>query len=315
MSVSRVVFLGTPDFAAVILEKMVLAGFAPVGVVSQPDRPAGRKGRLRPPPVKGVAEAHGLPLAQPRRVRKGRLAARLREWDADLAVVAAYGRILPKRALAAPRLGCVNVHASLLPAYRGAAPIHRAILNGEPETGVCLMAMEAGLDTGPVYACRRTPITPEDTAETLHDRLAAIGAELLVDALPDLLAGRLIATPQDHDRATLAPPLKKEEGCLDWDRPATALRDQVRGLFPWPGAFTWLSGRRLKVFPPVEPVARFEEAAPGTVLAAGADGIVVACGEGALRLHEVQAENRRRMAAAAFLAGHALTAGTRLSPS
>ena len=181
---ARIVFMGTPDFAAHCLRALLEGGHRPVGVVTQPDRPAGRKQRLRPPPVKVLAEGFGLPVIQPRRVRKGRLARALAAWEPDLAIVVAYGRILPPDSLAAPRLGCVNVHASLLPALRGAAPIHRAIVNGDAETGVSLMRMEEGLDTGPVYAVARTPIAPDDTAESLHDRLAAMGGDLLRAHLP-----------------------------------------------------------------------------------------------------------------------------------
>lgn len=313
---ARIVFLGTPDFAATILERLVGAGIRPVSVVTQPDRPAGRHNLLRPPPVRVLAERLGLPVSQPAKVRHGRLAALLRgdgPAAPDLAIVAAYGRILPPDALATPRLGCLNVHASLLPRHRGAAPIHRAILAGDAETGVSLMRMDEGLDTGAVWACRATPITPDDTAESLHDRLAALGAALLLERLPAILAGELAAVPQDDARATLAPPLRKEEGALDWRCGGRALADRVRGLHPWPGTYTAVDGKRLKVFPPVAPardVALPPAAPPGTVVAVEPDALVVACGDGAVRLREVQPENRKRMTVAEFLNGHAVTVGT-----
>lgn len=309
---ARIVFMGTPDFAAVILRRLIDAGARVVAVVTQPDKPAGRKNQLRPPPVKVLAEGLAVPVHQPRRVRKGRLAALLAEYAPDLAVVAAYGRIVPPDALATPRLGCLNVHASILPRHRGAAPIHRSILAGDEVSGVALMQMEEGLDTGPVFATRETPITPADTAETLHDRLAELGAALTVERLPGILAGTLGATPQDHGAATEAPPLRKEEGAVDWSAPARAIRDQVRGLFPWPGAYTSLDGRRLKLFPHVDPAPGVAATgvAPGTVVAVEPAALVVACGDGAVRVREVQAENRKRMSVADFLNGHDMAPGT-----
>jgi methionyl-tRNA formyltransferase len=261
--------------------------------------------------VKVLAERLGLPVRQPRKVRGGRMAALLTEHAPDLAIVAAYGRILPPDALAAPRLGCLNVHASLLPRHRGAAPIHRAILAGDRETGVCLMRMDEGLDTGAVWACRPTPIAADDTAETLHDRLAGLGAALLLERLPAILAGELAPAPQDDAAATLAPPLQKEEGQLDWSAAARAIGDRVRGLHPWPGTYTFLAGRRLKVFPPAAAVrdVPVDPAPPGTVLAVEADALVVACGDGAVRLREVQPENRKRMTVAEFRNGHVVTPG------
>ena len=307
----RLVFMGTPDFAATQLQALLDAGRPPVAVFTQPDRPAGRKNRLRPPPVKVLALAHEIPVFQPRRVRKGRLARRLTELAPTLVVVAAYGRIVPRDALAVPPRGFVNVHASLLPRWRGAAPIHRAIVEGDTETGICLMEMEAGLDTGAVFACRRTPIGPDDTAETVHDRLAGLGAALLTESLDDLLAGALAATPQDEAAVTLAPPLRKEEGEIRWDRPARAIADQVRGLHPWPGAYTWLDGRRLKVFPPVTPIEGLAAGtAAGTLAFVERGTLLVASADGAVRIRTVQEQSRRRMDVAAFLAGHSLVEGT-----
>lgn len=308
---ARIVYMGTPDFAAVILDALVAAGAPVVAVVTQPDRPAGRHNQLRPPAVKVRAEAHGLPVHQPKRVREGRLAGLVAGYAPDLVIVAAYGRILPPDALAVAPLGCVNVHGSLLPRWRGAAPIQRALLAGDATTGVCLMRMEEGLDTGPVYACRATPIRPDDTAETLHDRLAELGAALLVEELPALLEGRLVPNPQDERRSTLAPPLLKEEGALRFGATVREVCDQVRGVHPWPGAYTYCEGRRLKVFPPVVP-AEGPRGVAGEVVAVAPDALVVACKDGAVRLVDVQEENRKRMPVRAFLSGHPVRPGTRL---
>ncbi len=307
---ARIVFMGTPDFAAECLRALIAAGHRPVGVVTQPDRPAGRRQQLRPPPVKQLAEAHGLPVVQPRKVREGRLARLLADWAPDIAIVVAYGRILPPDALALPPRGCVNVHASLLPRWRGAAPIHRAILAGDEETGVCLMRMEEGLDTGPVYAERSCPITPEDTAESLHDRLAVLAGALLCEHLPALLEGGIAPQAQNEALATLAPPLRKEEGEIRWSAPSRSIRDRVRGLHPWPGSYTWLGSRRLKLFPPLSPVAA--EPAPGVIVAVAPEGLVVGCGDGALRLTEIQEQDRKRLPVAAWLAGRTIPPGTRL---
>jgi len=308
----RAIFFGTPDFAVPCLDALATVADV-VLVVTQPDRPRGRGLELAPPPVKVRAEALGVSVVQPLKVRTPEFAASLRALDADIAVVVAYGRILPRAVLEAPRLGCVNVHASLLPRWRGAAPIQWAVARGDAETGVCLMQMDEGLDTGPVLARRATPIGPDETAGELAPRLAALGAELLREELPHHLAGALVPAPQDDAHHTLAPILEKAHGAIDWSASAQAVHDLVRGMSPWPGAFTRTpAGLTLKVHATrvAAPVREHVGAAPGTVLSADrAGGLVVACGSGALALVEVQPEGKRRMSAVDYLAGRPLACG------
>lgn len=306
----RLIFAGTPDFAVPALQALIDAGRAPVAVYTQPDRPAGRGRQLRASPIKVCARAAGISVHQPAGLRDPAAWAELAALAPDLLVVAAYGLILPPAVLAIPRLGCVNIHASLLPRWRGAAPIQRALLAGDDETGICLMRMEAGLDTGPVLARASCPIPRGMTGGELHDRLAALGAETLRAALPDLLAGRLIAEPQNDALATYAPKLDKAEADLDWTRPALELERRVLAFNPYPVARTWLDGRPLRVWrarAEREPVA----AEPGTVLREDPAGIVVAAGSGVLWLTEVQLPGGRPLPAAAFLNAHRL-AGRRL---
>ena len=303
---ARIAFFGTPPFAVPALRASQAVGTV-VAVVTQPDRPRGRGQHVTPPAVKAEAEGAGLAVLQPPKLKGTDLGERLRAMQLDVAVVAAYGRILPPEVLAAPRLGCVNVHASLLPRWRGAAPIQWAIASGDAETGVCLMQMEAGLDTGPVLAVRRTPILPEDTSESLHLRLSELGGALVREELPRLLAGALTAHPQPAEGVTLARLVEKEDGRLDWSRPAVELERRVRAFVPWPGGWTPLGPQLLKVWrAEVVPGA----GPPGTVLAAQGR-LEVACAEGALRLVEVQPEGKRRMSAAEFLSGHRLREGER----
>jgi methionyl-tRNA formyltransferase len=280
-----------------------------VGVVCQPDRPAGRGQRLQAPPVKQLAECHGLPVAQPLKLKSGEFPAQLRAWSADLAVVAAYGRILPADILATPRRGCVNVHASLLPKYRGAAPIQWAILDGQAETGVTIMRMNERMDEGDILLQRATPIGADETTGALQTRLAAIGAAALMDALGPLLAGTLVATPQDDAAATLAPLIRKEQGAIDWRVPAAVIERQVRGFNPWPSAFTTLHGALLKLHR-ARALADDAPAPPGTVLGCD-DGIHVATGAGVLAIDELQLAGRKSLAAADFARG-GLRVGDRL---
>ncbi|HET9552011.1 MAG TPA: methionyl-tRNA formyltransferase [Anaeromyxobacteraceae bacterium] len=298
----RVVFLGTPEFAVPTVEALARAGHEILAVVAQPDRPAGRGQALKAPATKAWAEARGVPVLQPTKVRDGSLAAALAPLRPDVLVVTAYGRILGTDLLRLAPLGAVNVHASLLPRWRGAAPIQWAVASGDAETGVTIMQMDEGLDTGDVLLLRTTAIGPEETAEALAPRLAALGGEAIAEALPLLAAGALVPVPQDAARHTLAPILEKEHGRLDFARPAAELACRVRGFTPWPGTFTTLGGRALKVHRAVA-VQGEAGAAPGSARAEGG-ALRVACGGGtALDLLEVQPEGKKRMAAADFLNG------------
>ena len=302
----RLIFAGTPDFAVPSLQALLAAEGVLVAVYTQPDRPAGRGRQPRPSPVKIQAQAASVPIYQPSSLRDPATQAEMVALAPDLLVVAAYGLILPPAVLAIPRLGCVNVHASLLPRWRGAAPIQRALLAGDAETGICIMRMEAGLDTGPVYARATCPIPRGTTGGELHDQLAVLGAETLRATLPALLAAIAVPVPQDDARATYAPKLEKAEAVLDWTRPALELERQVLAFNPYPVAQTYLDGQTLRVWR-----ARAEQessaAPPGTVLREGPAGIVVATGVGVLCLTEVQLPGGRPLPVAAFLAARRLT--------
>lgn len=308
----RVAFAGTPEFAAIALEAILAAGFDVPLVLTQPDRPAGRGMVLQPSPVKKLAEAHGLPVFQPLTLKDADAQARVAAAGADVMVVAAYGLILPQAVLDLPRRGCINIHASLLPRWRGAAPIHRAILAGDGETGVCIMQMEAGLDTGPVLARAALPIAGDDNASRLHDKLAALGARLAVETLRRLASGPLPAEPQPEAGVTYAAKLAKSEAPLDFNRPASDLQRQVRAFDPFPGSNAELAGALLKVWD-ARVVEMAEAGIPGTVLSAGKDGILVACGEGALLLTELQKPGGKRLPAEQFLAGFRIAAGDRFA--
>ena len=306
----RVVFAGTPEFAATALQAVLAAGHDVPLVLTQPDRPAGRGMAMQASAVKQLALKQGMPLYQPSSLKSGELRQPILEAKPDLMVVAAYGLILPQAALDIPCLGCVNIHASLLPRWRGAAPIQRAILAGDSETGVTIMRMEAGLDTGPMLLRESLAIAEGDTAATLHDKLAELGAWLIVEALPRLERGELAGEIQPSDGVSYAPKLEKAEAALDWRRPAVELDRAVRAFNPFPGAFGQVDGQVIKVWR-AERVSG--QGVPGIVLAAGADGIVVACGEGALCLTELQKSGGKRLAAADFLHGFPLKPGQRLA--
>lgn len=301
----RILFMGTPDFAVPSLKALVAAGQEVCGVFCQPDKGVGRhQAKLQPPPVKVAAMAHGIPVYQPVKLRDGSAMELIRQLDPELVVVAAYGRLLPDDILAYPAKGCINVHSSLLPSYRGAAPINWAILNGECETGVTIMYMASEMDTGDIIAQRKTVIGAEDTAPSLFVRLADLGAELLTEVLPQLDAGTAPRTPQDGTKATLAPMLSRELSPMDFRRSAQALHNQVRGLLPWPAAATELAGTRCKVFSTAV-LDDKTDAVPGTILSADQRGICIACGErSVLRIDELQADGGRRMKAADYLRGH-----------
>jgi len=310
----RVVFMGTAELACASLEALCRApDVRVVGVVTQPDKPKGRELKLQPTPVKIVAAKYGLPVSQPVKARAPEFVEQLRELTPDLIVVAAYGQILPQGILDIPKLGSLNVHTSLLPKYRGAAPIQWAILNGELETGVTIMKMDAGLDTGEIVAEMRTPIADTDTGQTLHDRLAKMGADLLVRTLPEYVAGRMTPRAQPKEGATYARKITREDGRIDWSRPARDVWHQVRAFTPWPGAFTHLPREGVSKLLKIWDAAVQEHAfkAPGEILEAGKFGIVVACGEHALRILELQLEGGKRLTAQQFLAGHELKPGER----
>ena len=308
----RLAFMGTPDFAVPALLALLEAGHDVAAVYTQPPRPAGRGQRPKPSPVQAIAESRGLPVRTPLSLKDPAEQAAFAALGLDAAVVVAYGLILPQPILDAPRLGCLNIHASLLPRWRGAAPIQRALLAGDRETGISIMAMDAGLDTGPVLLTGRLPIRSDDTASTLHDRLADLGARLVVEALQGVAAGTLRPVPQPSEGATYAAKLTREEGRLDWRRPAVALERQIRALTPWPGAWFEAGGDRIKVLSAeVVESAGSSDARPGQVLD---DRLTVACGEGALRLTKLQRAGKSPVAAADFLRGFALPAGTLLAP-
>ncbi|MBU5434788.1 methionyl-tRNA formyltransferase [Pseudoflavonifractor sp. MSJ-37] len=304
----RIVFMGTPAFAVPSLEKLIDAGHQVVGVFAQPDKPKGRGMKLQAPPVKEHAVAHGIPVFQPTKLRDGSALEQIRSLDPELIVVAAYGRILPDEILHYPKFGCINVHSSLLPRYRGAAPINWAILNGDAETGVTIMYMATELDAGDIIAQVHTPIGPDEDADALYQRLAEMGGELLIPTVAEIAAGTAGRTPQDPAQVTFAPMLSRELSPVDWSRPAQAIHDQVRGLLPWPAAVTEaITGEPMKLFVTTLP-GETASAAPGTILAAGKSGIDIVCGDGkVLRILELQAAGKKRMKAADYLRGHPLS--------
>lgn len=307
----RIVFMGTPDFAVPSLEALVEAGHEVCGVFSQPDKPVGRhQNKLQPTPVKAAAQRLGIPVCQPESLRDGSALETLRELAPELIVVAAYGRILPGEILELPPLGCINVHSSLLPRYRGAAPIQWAVVNGDKETGVTIMEVARELDAGDILGQVSTPIDPEETVEAVHDRLAGLGGELLVRVVEEIAAGTVRPVPQDPALVTYAPMLSRALSPIDWRRSANAIHNQVRGLVPWPATSTdILGGETVKVFSVTE-TGEHSGKAPGTVVRAGKDGIDVACGDGAvLRILELQAPGSRRMTAADYLRGHPVSVG------
>ena len=301
----RILFMGTPDFAVPSLEALVNAGHEICGVFTQPDKPKNRGMKLQAPPVKEFALAHDIPVFQPETVKDGTAIEIIRELAPELIAVAAYGRILPVDILDYPPFGCINVHSSLLPKYRGSAPIHWAILNGDSESGVTIMHMAKAMDAGDVIAQAVTPIDPNETVETLHDRLAQMGAALLTEVVEQLRDGTATRTPQDESQVTYAPMLSRELSPLDWTRTARQLHDQVRGLIPWPATTTdIIGGQPVKIFE-VEETGVQTDATPGTIVAAGKQGIDVACGDGlVLRIKQLQAQGGKRMAADDYLRGH-----------
>ena len=300
----KILFMGTPDFAVPSLQALIEAGHEIVGVFTQPDKPKNRGMKLLPTPVKVVALEHDIPVFQPTKLRDGTALETIQGLAPDLIVVAAYGRILPQEILDYPKLGCINVHSSLLPKYRGSAPIHWAILNGDAESGVTIMNVVLELDAGDIISQAVTPIDPDETVETLHDRLADMGAKLLVDTVVSIENGTATQTPQQAELVTHAPMLSRALSPMDFTRPARELHNQVRGLIPWPAAVTELNGTRCKIFS----TSVLEETtgkAPGTVIAADKKGLKIACGGGTvLQINELQADGGKRLKAADYLRGH-----------
>ncbi len=306
----RIIFMGTPDFAVGTLTALIEAGHEIVLAVTQPDKPRGRKQTLVAPPVREAAVSHGIPVFQPKRVREPEALEELRKYEPELIVVAAFGQLLPKELLDMPTYGCINVHASLLPKYRGAAPIQRAILNGDAVTGVTIMRMDVGLDTGDMIAKEEVVIAPEDTGGTLFDKLSKAGADLLVRTIPSIADGTAVYTPQDESEATKVGQISKKDGRIDFTRSARSIECQVRGLNPWPSAYTYLGNKTLKIWS--AQVREGTGAEIGTVVFLEKDCFGVQTGDGVLVCLEVQLEGKKRMDAGAFLRGNALEAGVLL---
>lgn len=301
----RILFMGTPDFAVPSLKALIEAGHEICGVFTQPDKPKNRGMKLQAPPVKEVAITHDIPVYQPVSVKDGTALEIIEQLAPELIVVAAYGRILPNSILEYPEKGCINVHSSLLPKFRGAAPIHWAVISGETETGVTIMHMAQELDAGDIIDQVTTPIDPDESVEAVHDRLAELGGKLLVDVVAKIADGTATRTPQDSSQATYASMLSREMSKVDWDMPAKAIHDKIRGLSPWPAASTdVISGDTIKLFGSVN-TGESTSAQPGTIVAAGKQGIDIACGDGKiLRIVQLQAAGGKRMAAADYLRGH-----------
>ncbi len=310
----RIVFMGTPEFAVPSLAALLTSEHSVVGVVTQPDRPKGRGHELAASPIKQLAVQHKIPILQPLKMKDPAFLDALSAWKPDLIAVTAFGRILPKVILDLPPRGCVNVHASLLPKYRGAGPIQWALIRGERETGITTMLMDEGMDTGAILLQERAAITPDDTSGTLSSKLADIGGRLLIDTLARIQNGTVTPQPQGQSQATMAPLLKKEDGLLDWTLPALDLANRVRGLSPWPGAYTYLGEDRWVVWKASVLDRLVVRVLPGTIVDATKEGLVVATGDGVLRIMEFQPANSRRMSVAQYLTGHTLAPGLRLGP-
>ncbi|WP_031516170.1 methionyl-tRNA formyltransferase [Desulfofalx alkaliphila] len=305
----RIVYMGTPDFAVPCLEEIIKKGHRLVAVVTQPDRPRGRGRKLQPPPVKVVAEKNNIPVLQPEQIKTAEFYQELEQLNPDLIVVVAYGKILPLRILQIPPLGCINVHASLLPKYRGAAPIHWAVINGEKQTGITTMYMDEGMDTGDVILSEAIEIKPDDTVGDVHDRLALLGAKVLGETIDGILRGHAPRFAQDHDQASYAPMLKREHELIHWSRGAEDINNQVRGMNPWPGTYTTMDGEILKVWR-TKVLEKESGSLPGTVVAIEDRCPVVQTGKGCLALLELQLQGAKRLDAASFLRGRPIAVGS-----
>ena len=305
----KIIFMGTPDYAAAALEALLEAGHEVTAVVTQPDRAKGRSGQVQCTPVKECAVRHGIAVLQPVRVKAPEAVEELKKYEADVYVVAAFGQILSKEILALPRFGCVNIHASLLPKYRGAAPINQCIIDGEQETGVTIMQMDAGIDTGDILTQKKVIIEDKETAETLFDKLSQAGAALIVETLPMLERGEITPVKQDESLAGYVKMMDKSQGKIDWTRDAVSVERLVRGLNPWPSAYTCCQGKTVKIWRS-DAVAAVEAAQqPGTIVSVGKDFFDVACGSGNLRIYELQLEGKKRMDTKSFLLGNPWRAG------
>lgn len=307
----NIVYMGTPDFAVPSLAIIIQSQHQVVGVITQPDRPKGRGQRLKPPPVKILAEKHNIPVHQPEKIRTPAFLSLLEKLKPDLIVVVAYGKILPKAILTLPAQGCVNVHASLLPKYRGAAPIHWAVINGEQQTGITTIYMDEGLDTGDIILCNPLAIEADHTVGEVHDRLAVLGAKVLVETLAAIAGGHAPRKPQNHSQATDAPLLRREHEVINWQHPATTIKNQIRGMNPWPGTFTKLAGEVLKVWQ-AEVVSDYKETGteqPGTVVSTDNNCLVVQTGAGLISLLELQLQGKKRLPASEFLRGKTVSVG------
>ncbi|KAB0671900.1 methionyl-tRNA formyltransferase [Oryzomonas sagensis] len=305
----RIIFMGTPEFACPTLQVLIDRGENLLAVVTQPDRPKGRGQKLMPPPVKEVAQRHGIPVYQPHKVRDPAFIDEIRRLEPDVIVVVAFGQILPKVLLEIPPHGCINVHASLLPRYRGAAPLNWCIVNGESETGVTTMLMDVGLDTGPMLLSRATPIDENENIAVLHDRMSVMGAQLLAETLDGLKTTSIPPREQDNAVSCYAPMLKKEDGLIDWSRDARAIHNQVRGLSVWPGAYTFMDGHVLKIY---RTRVGNGSGQPGAVLRAAKGAFEIACLTGSIIIEELQTAGKKRLDAASFLAGYPVSEGSLL---
>ncbi len=302
----RIIFMGTPDFSVPALQNLIDGQDEVVAVITQPDRPKGRGKKLSPPPVKVLAESANIPVLQPTKVRTSEFLEELQSYKPDLIIVAAYGRILPSTILDLPPLGCINIHGSLLPRHRGAAPIQRAILAGDKKAGVTIMQMDVGMDTGAMLLPASIPVADDETAGSLFTKLANLGGTTLLHALDLLRQNKLPATEQDHSQATESPPLKKEDGAIDWTQPAKELHCFVRGMDPWPTAFSFLNGKRFRFFSPELNNDNTTNQPPGSIIKANRDGLLLATGDGALLFREIQPEGKKRMSVEAYLCGQSL---------
>lgn len=303
---TTIVFMGTPDFSVPILQRLIDT-YTVIGVVTQPDRPAGRKQQVQMSPIKQLALQHNIPVFQPEKLRRQEAITELKQWQPDVYVVAAFGQILPQSVLDIPQHGSINVHASLLPRWRGAAPIQAAIRSGDAETGVTIMKMDAGLDTGPMLRMRAIPISADETGESLHDKLSILGADLLMETLPDYLKGLITPQPQPEAVITIAPQVKKEEGNIDWGQPAVVIERLIRAFTPWPGTFTFFKGRQLKIING----SVIEGMAPTGQVVKLHDSIAVGTSEGLLKLNVIQLAGRKAMPVDEFIKGQAdFTAAT-----